>query len=105
MHRASLQEIHDKDKEASMAASDFPSFKRLLLRKFGTITAAWKHALDPDGNGRLSFGEFCESLRKLGYCGSVKQLWHELDTDKTGLITLDEIDPEAHASLTAFRKL
>eukprot|EP00928_Gymnodinium_smaydae_P020502 TRINITY_DN1791_c0_g2_i1.p1 TRINITY_DN1791_c0_g2~~TRINITY_DN1791_c0_g2_i1.p1 ORF type:complete len:1251 (-),score=231.11 TRINITY_DN1791_c0_g2_i1:58-3738(-) len=105
LHRGEMQELADEDRNASMAASDFPSFKKLLLRKYGTITAAWKHALDPDGNGKLSFGEFCDSLRKLGYCGSVKHLWQELDKDKSGIITLDEIDSKAHASLTAFRKL
>jgi len=56
-----------------------------------------------DGNGRLSFCEFCIALRKLSFHGNVKSLWHALDIDDDGLISLAEIDSDADQALTAFR--
>ena len=48
-----------------------------------------------DGNGKLTFGEFCVAARYLGYSGSLKQLWKSLDTDNSGSISIRELDPEA----------
>jgi len=93
------------DHEAKlMGASTLKDFKNSLVQRYGTIVAAWRAALDTDGNGRLSFGELCEALRWLSFHGDKKQLWMELDKDSSGLISLDELDPEAEQTLREFRE-
>merc|ERR1719253_1954270 len=48
--------------------------------------------------------EFCSAVRAIGFCGSLKTLWNELDSDGTGMVSLDEICPEAGALTTEFRR-
>mmetsp|Transcript_95536 Transcript_95536/g.212502 ORF Transcript_95536/g.212502 Transcript_95536/m.212502 type:complete len:921 (+) Transcript_95536:1-2763(+) len=103
--RDGLAEAELARKKADKGAGDLNSLRALLMKKYGTLTAAWKHGLDYDGNGRLSFGEFCQALRAIGYNGCLKKVWQEMDSDGSGFITLDEIDPNAHKALNAFRKL
>ena len=66
-------------------------FRRMLLHRYGSIINAWKH-LDDDNNGRLSYAEFCKACREVGYFTNVRKLWNSLDDDKTGFITLNELD-------------
>jgi hypothetical protein len=46
-----------------------------------------------DGNGRLSWVEFCQALRLNGYEGDHRSLWADLDKDKSDMITIDELAP------------
>merc|ERR1711953_340508 len=72
--------------EKMKGAQDVPGLKKMLVKKFGTLAAAWKNALDLDGNGRLSFGEFCEACRRLGFQGHLKEIWHELHGEQTSIV-------------------
>lgn len=86
-------------------ATDTDSLRRMLVRKYGTITAAWKHGIDIYGNGRVPFGEFCASMRRQGFTGNIQQVFIELDSDKKGAITLADMDIAASQMLEDFRKL
>mmetsp|Transcript_31299 Transcript_31299/g.89821 ORF Transcript_31299/g.89821 Transcript_31299/m.89821 type:complete len:1481 (+) Transcript_31299:50-4492(+) len=86
-------------------AEDLPSLKRLLIRKFGNLHIAWKSCLDADGNGRISFAEFCKAMHEVGFRGVFKKTWAEMDTDGSGFITLDELDAHVHETLEAFSQL
>eukprot|EP00930_Biecheleria_cincta_P070568 TRINITY_DN58201_c0_g1_i1.p1 TRINITY_DN58201_c0_g1~~TRINITY_DN58201_c0_g1_i1.p1 ORF type:complete len:1469 (+),score=331.35 TRINITY_DN58201_c0_g1_i1:26-4408(+) len=88
-----------------MGAADFPALKQLLVRKYGTMPAAWKHGLDPGDNGFVGFVEFCKCCRKVGFIGSPRQIWSELEKDPKGQITMSAFDAQAHAALTEFRQL
>jgi len=68
-------------------------FREFLIGKFGTILAGWK-AMSKDGEGYLSFNEFCNACRTVGYTGNMKQLWVQLDTKLVGKVSLMDIDPE-----------
>eukprot|EP00397_Hematodinium_sp_SG-2012_P001496 GEMP01001499.1.p1 GENE.GEMP01001499.1~~GEMP01001499.1.p1 ORF type:complete len:1211 (+),score=204.26 GEMP01001499.1:238-3870(+) len=97
-----------KQKESSeklkrMAAISVDGFKRTLVSKFGSVMRAWRKALDADGNGRLGFGELARGARTIGYAGNVKALWEYFDMDKSGFITLDELDMEAYQAVMVFR--
>eukprot|EP00913_Durusdinium_trenchii_P013994 g13140.t1 len=48
-------------------------FRLLLSRKFGSVAAAWRVSLDPDGNGRISFGEFNHRCRQMGFTGNLRK--------------------------------
>ncbi|CAE8611369.1 unnamed protein product, partial [Polarella glacialis] len=44
-------------------------FKKALQMRCGSLWGAWREALDLDGNGRLTFGEFCVALHRLAFHG------------------------------------
>jgi len=71
------------------------AFQSLLSRKYGSIISAWRNCLDPDHNGKLTFNEFCQAVRWLGYTGSLKTLWTLYDRDGKGYVLLKDLDPEA----------
>ena len=56
----------------------------MLLKKFGTLSRAWRLGLDTDGSGKLDMREFCEALRRLGYVGNIRTLWFLLDGGNAG---------------------
>ena len=56
------EKLAEEDK-GDIGAKTKVGFLKLLERKFGTVLRAWRKALDTDGNGRLSYIEFCTVLR------------------------------------------
>jgi len=87
-----------------IGATTLEAFKKHLIERYGTMVCAWRTSLDDDGNGRLSFGELCEACRKESFEGNIKKLWKELDDDDSGLISLDELDPESEQAIRQFRE-
>lgn len=78
-------------------------FRKALVMRCGSLLGAWNQALDLDGNGRLTFGEFCHAVRRLGYEGNLKALFAELDADGKGVILFQDIDKETDEQLTDLR--
>lgn len=79
-------------------------FKSLCRRKYFTMSRAWRLLLDSSGNGRVSFVSFCNAARSMGFA-NVNTLWKHLDTNKTGFITLELWDKEAHRNIMEFRQI
>jgi len=77
-------------------------FKRVLIARCGSLLGAWREALDLDGNGRLTFGEFCMALERLGFYGDVKGLWKLLDAAGKGYLLFGDLDQKAADSLSSF---
>lgn len=67
-------------------------FQNFLTRKFGTIEVAWEKAFDLDGNGSINFTEFGLGCKASGYVGNATRLWAALDEDRSGEISLDELN-------------
>lgn len=76
---------------------------KALVSKFGTLSRAWRLGLDVDGSGKMDMREFCEALRRLGYVGNIRTLWHLLEGGNSGTISFDELDRKAAAALEKFR--
>jgi Ca2+-binding EF-hand superfamily protein len=83
-------------------AGTLEAFRKLLTRKYGSITMAWKTALDVSGDGRLSFQEFCTACRNNDYNGNLKELWIELNQDGNS-VTLEDLDKRAYLCLESFK--
>ena len=67
---------------------------------------AWRNGLDLDGNGRISYHEFCKAARAVGYEASLRQLWNDLnDNDDKAFITLDELDQPTFERINYFKDL
>jgi len=82
-------------------------FTDLCIRKYGSMVSAWRFGLDPEGNGRLNFNEFCVAVRRIGYMGSLEQLWADFcgpreDPSSSNLITLKMLDPVGDDTVTRF---
>lgn len=88
---------------AAIGAADLDSLKKLLVRKYGTICQAWRHVLDLDGNGKLSFLEWCKALRTVGFEGNIKATYKQLDDDNSGIVTFAELEPDLAFRVKDFR--
>jgi len=91
--------IYDPPKQKVDTPEKFVS---LCSRKYGSMVAAWSLGLDVEGQGRLNFNEFCDAARRLGYIGSLRNLWVEFVAEKKNLITLKDLDPEGDDAVTRF---
>ncbi|CAJ1368864.1 unnamed protein product [Effrenium voratum] len=105
LHRELVEDTRKSDDAGLLGNQGPEGFRRLLAGKYGSVAAAWRVALDPDGNGRISFGELNHRCRLMGFTGNLRKLWGELDVEKGGFISLKEIDPKAHQDLEDFRAL
>lgn len=86
-------------KLASLRCTSKEDFLRFLDRRFGNSVRGWRFALDPEQNNKLSYMQFCATVRSLGFEGPIRALWEDLDADDGGWITLDEVAPGAFAEL------
>eukprot|EP00933_Yihiella_yeosuensis_P020715 TRINITY_DN1654_c3_g2_i6.p1 TRINITY_DN1654_c3_g2~~TRINITY_DN1654_c3_g2_i6.p1 ORF type:complete len:616 (+),score=121.33 TRINITY_DN1654_c3_g2_i6:72-1919(+) len=68
------------------------NFRKLLLLKYSTVLRGWKE-MDTNGDGRLSLFEFMRGCQGLGVMQGARQIWSALDIDRSGSVSLDEIDP------------
>jgi len=80
-------------------------FESLCVRKCGSVLVAWRQCLDQHASGKLSFGEFCEALRRLGYAGDFKSLFRDYDRQQKGFVCFGDIDPEADLLVSDFLSL
>jgi len=101
-------ELPPVQRAAQKGPSPKQQFKALLMSSYGTIVRAWREGLDTDRNGILDWKEFQRACADVGYPGSRRALWNELDVDRSGGVSLKEIDePVAHmleAILSCVRK-
>lgn len=103
-HREEFQKAC-KYNNKDFAIDTSEEFESLCVRKYGSMTAAWRQCLDNDANGKLTFGEFCGALRRLGYVGNFKKLWAQYDKDHKGVILMSDLDAQADSQIKSFLAL
>lgn len=74
------------------AAEDF---RALLIEMYGHPVRAWRSALDLDGSNHVSWREFEDGAKRLGFTGDIPGAWLVIDADSSGYVTLKELDPTA----------
>ncbi len=101
--RTEREELERLMSTKNLGAKNLKGFKSLLKRRYGNLWRAWRTGMDNDSNKRLSFVEFCQCCRSVGYFGNIKELWNEMDDDKSGFISLNEIDTEIYQLIADFK--
>jgi len=107
LSRTNTENLRKAVKDKQLAANDAQSFKKLLIRKYGSITAAWRHGLDFSGNGKCSYIEFTQACRDMGFNGDIRAAFKEINTSLTmkDIITFDQLDIEWYEKLSTFARL
>jgi len=101
---ATVREYPNEEEESGNVEADtVEELKRILVAKYGSVVAAWNEALDADGSGELSYREFLDACRALGFKGSLKKVFQELDKDGSGVISVNELDPTCAMDFTVGR--
>jgi len=88
-----------------MSSHDWTGMKEQLIHRYGTISAAWRLGLDAHENGKMSFTEFATACHNHSFEGNIRTCFQEIDTDGSGMITFDKIDPEWFRNHQHFREL
>lgn len=78
--------------------------KACLLRVHKNYLKAWRSVLDVDGSNYVTWEEFEHAARCVGFEGDIGGAWVHLDTDLSGNITLEEIDPVSNSILVDFKR-
>lgn len=97
------QRVQEALQEEPMEASSVDALKFILVQKYGSVVAAWNEVLDTDGSGQLSYKEFLDACRVVGFTGKLRHVYDELDKDGSGVISLTELDPTCAMDFTQGR--
>ena len=60
-----------------------------LTAKYESLESAWD-AIDKLNKGKISFGDLCPVLRKVGFRGDIKELWMNLAGKQGGVLSKDK---------------
>lgn len=103
-HKLALDKRIQDEKDRCIGEKDLDGFRRLLIERFGSASAAWTSCLDPEALGRVVFGHLCAVIQQVGgFNGGPRALWSELSGDQKGSFTLQDIFPEVFEDLESFR--
>jgi len=79
-------------------------FREVLLRECGTPLNAWRTVLDTDDSNFVTWDEFKDGCKKIGFKGNMGGVWRHFDDDISGSITLNEFDPDSAELLSSFKE-
>lgn len=91
-------------KERQEIAKALDDFKSFLKKRYRTCLRAWRSALDQDGSMSIQKPELLQAVNHMDWSGNAKLLWKALDTDGSGLTTLQELDLQGAERLAKFKE-
>lgn len=103
-HPAHGHQTHGHPKEdvaLSPAARELWDF---LTRKEGNALRAWCKYFDTDNDQKISLTEFVRGMRKMGYTGDATAVFAALDADRSGELSLEELDSLSASCWQEFRR-
>jgi len=83
------------------ALEDFIAFAN---HKFGNPVRAW-FFLDPEGKMSIGEKQFARACVEIGFKGNTGALWRYLDSDRSGRVTILELDPQSAVLLAEFKQI
>lgn len=78
--------------------------RKMIMSRYDHPLAAWRGLLDRDDSNSVSWREFKDACRRVGYRGNLGGAWRALDDDLSGAITLQEFDEPSFSILESFKK-
>jgi len=98
-----------KDPVGRQCSRDLEDLKVLLLQNYGSLFGSWRN-LDAEGTGKISYQDFCKSLKDLTKNGfsvthSLRAAFASMDPRHTGFVTFSDFAPDVAARITTFSKL
>lgn len=97
------KKVAGKANQFQLGLTTVDDLKEALRARFGSLFAVWREALDVEGNGRLTFGEFNQALSRLGFHGNLRGLWKDLLRPDQDTISFKDLDPEIDAQVSDLR--
>ncbi|CAE7239126.1 unnamed protein product [Symbiodinium sp. CCMP2456] len=94
------EERRKSELEALHAANELREF---VNQKEGSALRAWCKHFDPDNDQKISQSQFLRGMSKMGYNGDAAALFKSLDADRSGELSLEEIDAYASGQWRRFR--
>lgn len=99
-----LSHKHDKHEAPHMSSEEAAAMLRKFLEeKADSILQCWVHHFDTNNDQTVSQIEFSHALRSLGYKADPKALLNLLDEDRSGELSLEEIDKDSSDLWRDFR--
>mmetsp|Transcript_88057 Transcript_88057/g.188980 ORF Transcript_88057/g.188980 Transcript_88057/m.188980 type:complete len:788 (-) Transcript_88057:131-2494(-) len=89
-----------KDDTSSKAATEVKEF---FEEQESAVLTAWLRHFDVNNDQRISLSEFIRGMRKLNFAGDVVGLFKSIDTDRSGELSLEEIDETQASHWQQFR--
>lgn len=78
-------------------------FHKFINRRYGNVVRAW-FALDTEENMKIGERTFVRRVLELGFRGNVSAMYRYVDSDRSGSITILEVDSNAAMILAVFKK-
>jgi hypothetical protein len=78
-------------------------FHTFISRRFGNAVRAW-FALDPEENMQMGERLFLRRVLEIGFRGNVSAMYKYVDSDRSGSISILELDSNAAMLLAVFKK-
>lgn len=78
-------------------------FHEFVLRRYGNTVRAW-FLLDPEENMKIGERVFVRRVLDLGFKGNVTAMYKYVDSDRSGSISILELDSNAATILAGFKK-
>mmetsp|Transcript_51342 Transcript_51342/g.81583 ORF Transcript_51342/g.81583 Transcript_51342/m.81583 type:complete len:812 (-) Transcript_51342:207-2642(-) len=90
------------NKQMQKGVEAFDKFHEFVLRRYGNIVRAW-FKLDVEENMKIGEKVFVRRCLDLGFSGNVTAMYRYIDSDRSGSVSLLELDPNAAIVLAQFK--
>lgn len=102
--KKALKEQERHSKERRDIATALHSFRSFLKQKYVTYLRAWRCALDLDGSMGIQKHELFKAVKDMDWTGDARLLWKGLDSDNSGVTSLQELDLCTAVRLAKFKQ-
>lgn len=77
--------------------------RQFFEQKVGHPLIAWAQYFDRDNDRKVCLDEFVFGMQKMGYEGDPEALFHKLDDDGSGFLTISEVSPSSSDLWASFQ--